>query len=189
MILNLNDYTFMTRKIARRITANYLHNAALFYLQRYAASTGRLRQVLINKIRRSCRDHPDQEAALLLPLVETEIATLQRVELLADDRLAAQLLDGYRARGISSRLIAQKLSIKGFTPDLIKNLLGATHHDETTQTEIEAARRYLQRRRLWPYGKAPSVGPKDKQKSYAALARQGYDPDVINTAMKGNDES
>lgn len=175
------------RKIARRITPEYLHNAALYYLQRYAASTGRVRRILTQKIERSCRDHPDQNLQLLLPLVDKEIETLTRVELLQDNRLANQLIEGYRARGLPGRRIEQKLNLKGFDPDLIKHLNAQHAGLSADETEQLAARRYLERRKLWPFLKDtpgdPGAMAKAKQKSWAALARQGYDPDIIREAM------
>jgi regulatory protein len=176
------------RKIARRITPEYLHNAALFYLQRYAASSGRLRRVLTDKIKRSCRDHSDQDVAALLPLVEAEIEKLTRVELLADNRLLAQLIDGYRARGIATRIIAQKLQIKGFDRTIVTQALATSGGDDQRTVEFDAARRYLERRKLWPFERAPADTAPDKmtakKKAWAALARQGYDPELIAAVMQ-----
>ena len=180
----------MPRKIARRITAQYLHNAALFYLERYASSSGRLRQVLIRKVKRSCMDHPDQDESALLPLVDQEIEKLVRIEVLRDDLLLTQLVDGYRGRGMATRMIENKLKLKGFSPPQIASAMARSHSAETGDQECDAAIRYLQRRRLWPFAR---VMPPDSdraaraklhQKSWAALARQGYDPDVINRAFK-----
>lgn len=173
-------------KKARRITPDYLHNAALFYLERYAASTGRLRQILRDKITRSCRDHPDQKIDELLPLIEPEIATLTRVQLLDDHRLADMLLSGYRNRGLSQRLIQQKLQLKGFDRTVIEQMLNQIDPKHQSENEIAAAIRYLQRRKLWPYLKEQptdrAILAKAKQKAWAALARQGYGPDIITNA-------
>lgn len=176
-------------KKARRITPEYLHNAALYYLQRYAASTGRVRHILTQKIKRSCRDHPDQVLTDLLPLVEVEIITLIRVELLADEKVGAQLVSGFRARGMSARNISIKLQQRGFDKALIAHLLTDSNEINTISTEIDAATRYLKRRRLGPFAvTAPDdrqAIQKNRQKTWAALARLGYDQDVIEAAMKG----
>lgn len=173
-------------KKARRITPDYLHNAALYYLERYAASTGRVRHILTEKIKRSCRDHPDQIINDLLPLVAKEIETLTRVNLLDDARLAGLLLEGYRGRGVSSRAIALKLQTKGFDRALIQQIMSDDDVASQTEQEQNAATRYLQRRKLWPYLKTPETDraqlAKAKQKSWAALARQGYGPDIITHA-------
>ncbi len=177
------------RKRARKITADYLHNAALYYLERYAATSGRLHRVLSDKVRRSVRDHSEQDLGALLPLVDAEITRLKAVDLLQDDRLGALLVEGYRARGLSTRAIVQKLQLKEFSRDLIHQLtVDDVSADITRENEVEAATRYLMRRKLWPYLREKTddrvILAKAKQKSWAALARQGYDPDVIGTALK-----
>lgn len=179
----------MPRKIARRITPEYLHNAALYYLQRYAAATGRVRDVLTRKIRKSCLDHKDQNEAELLKLIDAEIETLLRVELLNDDRLGGQLVDVWRGRGMAGRMIGIKLQQRGFDAETIKKLLGNAEHQESApETERDAAMRYLKRRHLGPYARVQATDRqaimKQKQKAWAALARQGYSTDVINDVMQ-----
>lgn len=174
---------------ARRISADYLHNAALYYLERYAASEGRMRQILEQKVHRACRDHPDHVLADLLPLVEKEIETLRRVSLIDDDRLIAQFIEGYTARGMPTRMIAQKLRTRGFTPAVITAYLSKIEDKEgAAEMEQAAAVSYLERRHLWPYTKTPIEDPalraKARQKAWAALARRGHDPDLIIQAMK-----
>ncbi len=178
-------------KIARRITPEYLHNAALYYLERYAASAGRVRRVLTDKIRRSCRDHPDQDMPTLLALIDPEIERLQRVELIKDQMLAQQFVDGYRARGIPSRMIIQKLRLKNFDNDIIESIINEIpdHHDDIAQnTEELAARRYVERRRLWPFLRDTPSDPKElaraRRKSFAALTRLGYDSDIIQSVLR-----
>lgn len=177
---------------ARRITAEYLHNAALFYLQRYAASTGRLREVLTRKIHTSCRDHPDQIPGKLLPLIETEIENLLRLELLNDARYGEMLVSGWRARGLSARMISRKLDQRGLPKDLIPGLLKRPEDgtDETVKDrETLAALRLLQRRKLGPFlPDGTPMEPKEKQKlkarAWGALARQGYEGDLIERVMR-----
>jgi regulatory protein len=181
----------MPRKIARRFTADYVHNAALFYLQRYAASSGRVRSVLTRKLKRSCADHPDQDEGALAHLIDQEIEKLQRVELLKDDQLAGQLAEGWRGRGMAARMIAIKLQQRGFDKSVIQKTMMESATDTTTDTtsdqEEQAALRYLKRRKL---GFFAAIAPQDrqavlklKQKSWASLARQGYDPDLIERVL------
>jgi regulatory protein len=175
------------RKIARRITPEYLHNAALYYLERYAASTARVERILTQKIDRSCRDHPDQNRAELLPLIAREIETLTRVELLNDAHLARQFFDGYRARGLPIRMIIQKLRLKGFTENVINPMVQTLDPDTQRQSEQDAALRYVARRKLWPFTRTPIIDraalAQARQKTWATLARQGYDGDIISWVM------
>ena len=44
-------------KQQKPVTAQYLENAALYYLQRFASSSANLRRVLMGKVERSARAH------------------------------------------------------------------------------------------------------------------------------------
>lgn len=183
----MTEQRIKPRKTARRITADYLHNAALYYLQRYAATSGRVRHVLTEKIKRSCRDHPDQIQADLLLLIDPEIEKLQRVELINDHRLGEQLVEGWQNRGISQRMITIRLRKKGFDPATIVALL-ARSIPERAKNERAAALRYLKRRKLPPFIDLTALDQnqvrKIKSRTWAALARQGYTPDLIEDVLK-----
>src|ERR1700744_6103939 len=56
-----------------RMTETSLANAALFYLSRYASSSGNLRRVLMHKVARSAAHYGDDPAALK-PAVEALVA-------------------------------------------------------------------------------------------------------------------
>ena len=45
------------RRGARRVSAEYLDKAALYYLERFASSTANLRRVLMRKVARSAAAH------------------------------------------------------------------------------------------------------------------------------------
>ncbi len=189
-ISSLMDKTNQKRRTARRITADYLHHAALYYLERYAASEGRVRRILTQKIKRSCKDHPDQVEADLIPLIDAEIDRLRTLSYINDDQLAEQLIQGYSTRGTSRRMIALRLQQRGFAPGTIQALLNQMPPDIQQENEQGAARRYLQRRKLWPYHDPSKVDDKDqaarhkaRARAFAALGRQGYSPDIITAAM------
>src|SRR3954463_6979106 len=60
-------------KQQKPVTAQYLENAALHYLQRFASSSANLRRVLMGKVERSARAHgTDREegAAMVEALIE-----------------------------------------------------------------------------------------------------------------------
>ena len=180
---------------ARRITADYLHHAALYYLERYAASEGRVRRVLTQKIKRSCKDHPDQVEGDLILLIDPEIDRLRTLSYLNDNQLAEQLIQGYSTRGMSRRMIALRLQQRGFAPETIHLFLDQLPPAVQQENEQDAARRYLQRRKLWPYhdpskvdDKDPSARHKARARAFAALGRQGYSPDIITAAMGAGSE-
>ena len=69
---NQNTPTNRTKQ-QKPVTAQYLENAALYYLQRFASSSANLRRVLMGKVERSARAHgTDREegAALVEALIE-----------------------------------------------------------------------------------------------------------------------
>jgi regulatory protein len=179
-----------TPKKARRITPEYLHNAALYYLQRYAATSGRVRHVLTEKVKRSCRDHPDQVLADLLPLIEPEIEKLIRIELINDERLGQQLVESWRGRGVSARMIGIRLQKKGFDRTQITKLVAQDSSQDTQDQERDAALRYLKRRKLPPFIDLSALDRetalKLRSRAYAALARQGYDADLIAEVIKSS---
>jgi regulatory protein len=174
----------MPARRARRITPDYLHNAALFYLGRYAASRGRLGEVLRRKAARSLREHPDQDEAILEAMIVAELARLEAVALLDDRALAAQCLEGYQARGMPRQQIIQRLIRKGFDRALIAEICGM-ENPAAGEQELAAATRYLLRRRLWPapQGAERNQIMKHKKRAWAALARQGYEPETIQAAL------
>lgn len=61
------------RRQQKPVTAQYLENAALYYLQRFASSSANLRRVLMGKVERSARAHGtdrSEGAALVEALIE-----------------------------------------------------------------------------------------------------------------------
>lgn len=205
--LSLFDIDFLAKKASlmdnkrqkvrksRRITADYLHHAALYYLERYAASEGRVRRVLTQKIKRSCKDHPDQVEEDLIPLIDPEIDRLRTLSYLNDNQLAEHIIQGYSTRGMSRRMIALRLQQRGFAPETIHKFLDQLPPAVQQENEQDAARRYLQRRKLWPYHDPSKVDDKDqaarhkaRARAFAALGRQGYSPDIITAAMGAGSE-
>ena len=86
-------------------------------------------------------------------------------------------------------MISIKLRQRGFDDSTVKSLLADTGDGaDNTEQESVAALRYLKRRRLGPFAIiAPNdrqATLKNRQKSWASLARQGYDPDLIEQVLK-----
>ena len=73
----------MTRK-PRKATPQSLHNAALFYLERFSTSAENLRRVMIRRVERSVRIH-ETDRAEGLAAVDELIARFRKSGLL-DDR-------------------------------------------------------------------------------------------------------
>ncbi len=157
-------------KQPKRITKQYLENAALYYLQRYATSAGNFRRVMARKIDRSCAFHkvvPDE----FYPLLDDMIARYERAGLLNDSGFAEARVASLRRQGRSKQDIFARLQAKGLGKDAIAKALSGLDSEDA---ELEAAQAFARRKKLGPWRKKELKDPKDAQKEMAAMARAGY---------------
>jgi len=156
----------------RRLTPADLKGAALDYLDRFAATRARLRQVMQRKIRNSARAHGD-DAAPLLGALEDCIQWLEASGFLSDRAYADSKARTLSARGTSRAHIMAKLAAKGVAPDTARAAIDRLAM-EYEEPELEAARRYARRRRLGPYRGADDARAECRNKDLAAMARAGF---------------
>lgn len=161
------------KKPVKKITETYLHNAGLYYLQRFAASTEQFRTVMNRKITRSCAAHADQDIGECRIMLEALIEKFQNAGLLDDNTYAQQTVAKMRCRGASSSAIAQALQKKGVKSSTSRSALA--QYDEVSGVEnadLLAATRFAKRKRLGAF----STGTKKiaVEKSLAAYARAGF---------------
>lgn len=171
-------------KIPRKITPKYLENAALFYLQKYASSSGNLRRVLMNKVRRSCKFH-ETDVEPSIQQVDDLIARYERSGLLNDKQYAEVKVKSLRRRGLSRRAVLEKLQIKGLSPAQIKNALAETEEEnsEDEDPEFTAALALARRKKLGPFRK--ESGRADfMKKDMAALGRAGFSFEIARKVIK-----
>jgi regulatory protein len=153
-----------------KLTERSLENAALHYLQRYAATRSSLRRVLLNKIRRVPDARPEQALAvraLVDPLVERYVAA----GLIDDAVFAANRASSLRRRCGSTRAIRQKLLLKGVDKQTIARVVPAERDEE-----LAAARELCRRKKL-------GLDPARRQRDRTVLARAGYSFDVIRCVL------
>ncbi len=172
------------RRGPRKVTATYLRNSALYYLERYASSTANLRRLLMAKVNRSARAHgtdPAEGAAA----VDALLADFVRDRVLDDARYAeGRALALYR-RGASTRAIRAGLAAKGVAAEDIGRAL-ATLRDESDDPDLTAALTFARRRRLGPY--RPHAARADhRARDLAALGRQGFAYDVARRVIDAED--
>ena len=149
-------------------TAEYLERAALYYLERFAASSAQLETVLKRKIMRRCKargESPEPYYENIAPLIER----YQHSGLLDDARYAQAKVATLRRKGSSRRMIEAKLMQKGVAPELIARQIAA---DETD--EMDAARHFIRRKKL-------KAGD---DKALARLARSGFSYAVAKQALE-----
>lgn len=170
----------VTRR-AKKITPQYLHNAGLYYLQRFAASKKQFASVMDRKIRKSCKDHPEQDYENCKRMLDTLVDTFERCGLLNDDLYLESMIDSLRRRGLSRSTILQKLAHKGIDrPMTIKKM---QQKDDNQDTENAAATKFAQKKKLGPFSKVKSDDPKDRNKAFAAFARAGFSYDTARKIL------
>lgn len=174
--------TARTVKKPRKITETYLHNAGLYYLQRFAASTAQFRRVMQRKIDKSCRAYPEQSAEECRTFLDNVVATFQRTGLLNDDIYATSAIRSLRQRGLSKRAIETKMALKGVPATLVKKTLSEIDDLSENDPDMIAALKHARKRRIGPWlspEKQAIEGLQDKH--MAAMGRNGFD---FQTARK-----
>jgi regulatory protein len=160
------------RKPPRRLAPADLKGAALDYLDRFAATRARVRQVMLRKIRNSVRAHGDDPAPLVAALDQT-IQWLEASGFLSDRAYAEAKARALAARGTSRAHIIANLASKGVAAEAARAAVDrlSTEYEEP---ELEAARRYAKRRRLGPYRIEDDARAECRDKDLAAMARAGF---------------
>lgn len=156
----------------RRIAAADLKGLALDYLDRFAATRQRLRQVMLRKIRKSARLHGDDPEPIIAALDEA-ILWLEGRGFLSDKAYAESKARALVARGTSRAHILANLASKGVAGDTARAALDSVAL-EYEEPELEAAQRYARRRRLGPYRLDAETRAARRDKDLAALARAGF---------------
>ena len=152
-------------------TAKHLENAALYYLERFASSSGNLRRVLMRRVARSAEAH-GTNAREGGRLVDDLVARYLRAGLLDDRAYAAQQAASLRRRGGSRHAIRGKLALKRVERALVDETLDALD-EGSGQGELSAACALVRRRRLGPL-RPETARALHRQKDLAVLARAGF---------------
>lgn len=170
------------KKVPKKVTATYLHNSGLYYLQRFAASTTQFRRIMQRKIDNSCRAHPEQNPDECKELLDALIETFQRSGLLNDELYAAGAIRSLRQRGLSTRVITAKMEMKGISAALVQATLAEIDSRTAGDPNMVAAIKHARRRHIGPFmSPDKNMDDKDRNKQLAAMARAGFD---FETARK-----
>lgn len=157
-------------KQPRKVSERYLENAALHYLKRYAATVSQLRRVLMRRVDRSVKAH-GSDRAQAVGWVDALVAKLQRSGLVDDRAYAGMKAQSLRAGGRSTRVITQKLRLKGVAQDVVASKVAEATADIS---EEDAARIWARKKRLGPYRRDPGTRADRRERDLAALARAGF---------------
>ena len=168
--------TAKKQKQPRKISRQYLENAALYYLQRYASSAENLRRVLRRKIMRSCAFHKDVPDAFY-PIADELVARYIASGLLDDKVFARSKVSSLRRQGKSAKAIHAKLQAKGLGKDDIGTALEEQDTEEE-DADLAAARRLVKRKKL---GQTKDAAK--RQKELAVLGRAGFSYETAKAAL------
>ena len=171
------------RRQPKPVTEQRLHNAALYYLERYASSSGNLRRVLMRRVERSARLH-DTDREDGARMVEALLRRFQDSGLLNDGQYAEARAASLFRQGCSLRAIRGRLYEKGVAEADIEQALTALGEEQGAEgqdLDRAAALTCARRRRLGPFrgGNREAFHDKDM----AALARRGFGLDTVRWIM------
>ena len=139
-------------------------NIALFYLERFDASSDKLRQVLKRRARR--QKMQGIEVAPEVPdWIESVIQKMQNLGYVNDDRYAENAVRRLSQQGKSALYIRQKLKAEGLKDSIVNQYL-------VGQNDLERAKIFVQKKRLG-----------QTEKDLAKLARAGFDYETAKQAL------
>ncbi|MGF1612274.1 MAG: RecX family transcriptional regulator [Kiloniellales bacterium] len=165
-------------------TAAYLRSWALRYLDRYSASAGHLRRLMLLKLSRSARIHGAEQTADK-GAVEALIAELAAQGLLDDEAYAASRARALPRRGVAAQGIRARLAERGVAQPAIERALAALR-DEAGDPELAAALRYARRRGLGPF-RSEEMRAERRERDLAALDRRGFAYEVARRVIDAED--
>jgi regulatory protein len=162
-----------------RPTDATLHEAALAYLARYAASRAGVIRVLDRRVARWARLSPEagEEAIAECRAMVRRVATrLEQAGLIDDARFAAQRARSLARSGKSRRAVAAHLGARGIGGDTLAGALPADEAEEFAACLILA-----RKRRIGPF--RPDGKPADRMRELGVLARAGFAQGVAQRAL------
>jgi len=171
------------KKVPKKITPTYLHNSGLYYLERFAASSGHFREVMLRKAKRSCMAHEDQNYDECVVMIDELVQKFITAGLLDDQTYTRGMVHSLRRRGKSQRYIQGYLRNKNLSSELIDQMLEhheQENHENAGEAEFEAALTFARKKRLGPFSNKPEP---DFEKDLAKLARAGFSYDTSRSVL------
>lgn len=171
--------------MAKKITEKRLYNIALYYLSRYEATTGKVRDVLKRRLmtaERRGEEIPNEAPAW----IEKIIAQMVDLGYIDNNRYAENTFRRLTEAGKSVRSIAYKLKQAGLEEDVLSDLI---EEQETTSGELDltSALKLVKKRKLGLY-RPESQRAAYAQKDLAILGRAGFSYEIAQKALKGEED-
>ena len=151
----------------KKITPQRLKNIALYYLERFDASSEKLRSVLMRRVQKAVFSG-DEVSPDVRQWIDEIVDEMKRLNYVNDQRYCENKIRQYLNAGKSNRYIISKLTEAGINPEVVRSFLP---NDELEQAQIFARKKHL---------------GKDFQKDLAKLARAGFSYDIAQKVLKEN---
>lgn len=175
------------KRPARPITAQYLQNAATFYLERYPSTAEGLRRVLNRRVAKAkMADAPIIDN--VQQTIEAIVAKFVAAGMIDDQAFAQTKARALHRRGTSSRLTRQRLKLAGIDDDTLDKAMAGLDQELDTdpgQREWQAAVALARRRRLGPFREKERK--EHRNRDLATMARAGYDYDLARKVIDAAD--
>lgn len=175
------------KRTASPITAKYLQNAAVFYLERYASSAEGLRRVLRRRVSKArLLDAPVMEN--VDEAIEAVVQKFVSAGLLDDSAFAQTKARALHRRGLSGRLTRQRLQVAGVGREDVDKAMEALDDElgtDPVRRELQAALAFARRRRLGPWRTKDREA--NKPRDLASMARAGFAYDLARKVIEAND--
>ncbi len=149
----------------KKITYERLKNIALYYLERYEASTSKLREVLKRRVKKTALEQPVPQEAF--GWIEQVISEMERLGYINNQRFTENTIRRLSNSGKSKSYISTKLKLAGIEEEQIRETL-------SEMDDLENARIMVQKKHLG----------KDFQKDLARLARVGFSYETARKALE-----
>jgi regulatory protein len=175
------------RAFVKPITVKRLENIAAAYVDRYASSSGRLREVLLRRVRKARHaEAPVVDGAEAI--IEGIVAKYVKGGILDDKRFAERKADSLSRRGTSQRRIREKLTQARVGRDEVDHALARLQAESDGDGEFAAAVALARRRRLGPFAD-PAIRGERRDKHLAAMGRAGFAFGLARRVIDAKDEN
>jgi regulatory protein len=174
-------------KAPKKITKDYLRNAGLYYLGRFAASRARFLDVMHRKIKKSCAHHTDQNIDDCYKMAADIADDFERAGLLNDAQYARGMITTLRRSGKSRRSIEARMAARGITGDIVKKTMDEVDGDDfidAQEAESAAAMNFAKKKKLGRFGN----GKRTPQQDMAIFARAGFSYGIAQQILGAEDE-
>ncbi len=153
------------------VTPALLRAQALRYLDRFAATTMKLKRHLMTKSKKSIEFH-NLDPENILQMIDVEIERLEKAGILNDQEYASGKARAMSRQAKSKLQIEVKLQSLGFDESQADQAVTQLVEEEGHSDRIAAAK-YIRKRKFGPFKPAETKGER-RNKELSALVRNGF---------------